>query len=151
MISTLAPRSRSLLMVGRLARMRPSSVIVAPSSGTLRSARSSTTRPATWSESRPFTSEYLSRAGGKAGADQRGKVSEPVGVTPLVVVPADDLDLVARRHRQLRVERAGIRRADDVGGHDRVRGVLQVALERPVGRCPVGRVDLLDAGFPLQL
>src|SRR5699024_9124534 len=32
---------------------------------------------------------------GKLRTHQRGQVSQPVGITPLVVVPADDLDLVA--------------------------------------------------------
>ena len=45
-ISTLAPRPASAVIVGRLALIRPSSVIVVPSSGTLRSARSSTLLPA---------------------------------------------------------------------------------------------------------
>ena len=44
---TRAPASRSALSVGRTARMRPSSVISSPSSGTFRSARRSTRRPAT--------------------------------------------------------------------------------------------------------
>ena len=50
MTTTRAPRSASFLITGRLARMRPSSVI-APlpdmSSGTFRSDRSRTRRPAT--------------------------------------------------------------------------------------------------------
>src|SRR4026208_2199549 len=42
----LAPLSRSSLRVGNEARIRPSSVIVCPSSGTLRSQRISTRLPA---------------------------------------------------------------------------------------------------------
>src|SRR5512133_4036292 len=42
----LAPLSRSALRVGSEARIRPSSVIVCPSSGTLRSQRMSTRLPA---------------------------------------------------------------------------------------------------------
>jgi len=42
---TAAPAERSFSMVGTEARTRPSSVIVVPSSGTFRSARSSTFLP----------------------------------------------------------------------------------------------------------
>ena len=42
---TRAPASASSEMVGTEARMRPSSVIVVPSSGTLRSERTSTRLP----------------------------------------------------------------------------------------------------------
>ena len=42
---TRAPASARLEMVGTEARMRPSSVIVVPSSGTLRSDRTSTRLP----------------------------------------------------------------------------------------------------------
>src|SRR5512135_70911 len=114
-------------MVGMLARIRPSSVIRPSSSGTLRSLRTSTTRPATPSATRSST--VRTTALGKPGADEVGQVDETLGVTPLVVVPADDLRLLAVRHGQLRVEGAGGRRADDVRGHDRVLGVVQVPLE----------------------
>lgn len=48
---TRAPASASALTVGTTARMRPSSVMVVPSSGTFRSARTKTRLPATPSES----------------------------------------------------------------------------------------------------
>ncbi len=51
---TRAPRPASREIVGRLALTRPSSVIRVPSSGTLRSARSSTARPPTSSSSMPL-------------------------------------------------------------------------------------------------
>jgi hypothetical protein len=44
---TLAPYWASLAIVGWTARIRPSSVMVVPSSGTLRSARTKTRLPAT--------------------------------------------------------------------------------------------------------
>src|SRR5580698_11252702 len=106
MTKILAPRSRRLVMVGRLARIRPSSVILVPSSGVFRSARSSTVLPSTSRSSIPRTAPP-SAAAGQPGAHQGGQVGEPVGVAPLVVVPADDLDLIALRHREQRVERAG--------------------------------------------
>src|SRR5580704_10971035 len=96
MTKILAPRPRSLVIVGRLARIRPSSVILVPSSGVFRSARSSTVLPSTSRSSIPRTAPP-SAAAGQPGAHQ---VGEPVGVAPLVVVPADDLDLVALRHRE---------------------------------------------------
>src|ERR1700729_2750274 len=97
---TLAPRSASFVIVGRLALTRPSSVILVPSSGTLRSARSSTPRPATSSVSIPRIGS------GQPAADQAHRVGQPVGVAPLVVVPAEDLDLVALGHGQQGVEGA---------------------------------------------
>ncbi len=63
-MTTRAPRSDSLRMTGRQARMRPSSVI-APlpdlSSGTFRSDRSSTRCPATSRSSMDFIGAYASR------------------------------------------------------------------------------------------
>src|ERR1700684_2879769 len=100
MTKILAPRPRSLVMVGRLARIRPSSVILVPSSGVFRSARSSTVLPSTSRSSIPRTAPP-SAAAGQPGAPHRCAASgEPVGVPPLVVVPADYLDLVALRHRE---------------------------------------------------
>src|SRR5207302_6874105 len=61
--------------------------------------------------------------------DQRGQVGKARRITPLVVVPADDLHLVALRHREQRVEGARRGRADDVTRNDRVLGVVEVALE----------------------
>ena len=61
----------------------------------------------------------------EALADERDEVDEAVGVAPLVVVPADDLDLVADHLGQAGVEDARARVGDDVGGDDRVLGVLQ--------------------------
>src|SRR5690606_23200328 len=57
-------------------------------------------RPGTWSELR---------------ADELDEVHEPVGVAPLVVVPADHLDLVADDLGEPGVEDAGRGVGDDVG------------------------------------
>src|SRR5690242_14585552 len=89
---TRAPASASPAMVGTDARTRPSSVIRAPSSGTFRSLRTRTRRPR---RSPSCSIERISGRGSEAGADERDQVHEAVGVAPLVVVPADDLDLVA--------------------------------------------------------
>ena len=70
-------------------------------------------------------SSSVASSGSEALADVRDQVGEAVGVAPLVVVPADDLDLVADHLGQARVEDARVRVGDDVGGHDRVLGVLQ--------------------------
>src|SRR4249919_286874 len=146
---TRAPRLVRAVRVGRLALIRRSSVIAVPSSGTLRSARSRTTRPATSRSSTRFISAgvpfrtglpgcgYGGQRSSEPPADERGEVDQPARVAPLVVIPADHLDLVAEGHGETGVERAGVRGADDVGGHDRVAGVVQVALERAVGRRPV--------------
>src|SRR5205807_1966815 len=58
-------------------------------------------------------------------ARQLQQVDEPVGVAPLVVVPAEHLGqalapVQGQHHRQRGVEDAGGGRAHDVGGHDRV-------------------------------
>src|SRR5579875_713277 len=157
-----APRPDSFSTTGRLARMRPSSVMRGfagsfRSSGTLRSARSSTRRPATSRSSMVFiVLSYLvavccpvavSRGrSGEPGGDQAGQVGEAAGVAPLVVVPAEDLDLVAVGHGDRGVERAGGGRADDVGRHDRVLGVVQDALERALGGRLERGVDLVLGG-----
>src|SRR6202044_3216977 len=148
MTTTLAPRSASLRITGSEARMRPSSVITPLpdlSNGTFRSDLTSTRRPAT-SRSSMFCMWLLSvsvRRSAQPGGDEGGQVEKAVGVAELVVVPAEDLDLVPVRHRDRRVEGAGGGRPDDVGGEDRVLGVDQDALERALGRVLVGGVDLV--------
>ena len=112
--TTRAPASASFLIVGTLARMRPSSVIVPSSRGTFRSERTRTRLP-------PDVAQAIdARHGQSDGADVLDQVDEAVGVAPLVVVPADDLDLVADHLGQRRVEDAGSRVGHDVGGDDRV-------------------------------
>ena len=64
----------------------------------------------------------------RAGVDQ--EVDHPVGVAPLVVVPAEHLDELAHAHREPGVEDARVRVVDDVAGHDRVLGVADDSLQR---------------------
>src|SRR3954447_7958736 len=130
--------SLSCLIVGTLARTRPSSVIVWPSSGTLRSLRTSTRLP----RRSPSSETVFTRSERRADVDD--EVDQAVGVAPLVVVPADDLDLVADDLGQAGVEDARRRIGDDVGADDRVRGVAEDALEGAVGGRLVRGVDLLD-------
>src|SRR5699024_10001996 len=136
--ATRAPASTSRVRVGSAARMRPSSVIVVLSSGTLRSARTSTRLPrSSPSESMVFSTVVLLQGfdrgtperpvgtgdersppdadpsgwrpagsgavlvvsgttrGSEGLADQLRELDEAVGEAPLVVVPGEDLDLVA--------------------------------------------------------
>src|SRR5690606_6606032 len=140
--TTRAPASASACSVGATARMRPSSVMVLPSRGTLRSARTSTRRPETPSF-RSSSSVFI-----RLGADQLDEADQAVGEAPLVVVPADDLDLVPVDHLgQLTVDDAGVRVGLDVLGDDRVLGVGQDALERAVGGGLQRGVDLFGTGL----
>src|SRR4051794_19472542 len=137
---TWAPWSSSRVSTGSVARMRPSSVTFPSLIGTLRSDRTRTRRPLTpvrSSSSRVFI-------GLQRRADEQGEVDEAVGVTPLVVVPADDLHLVADDLREPGVEDAGGRVGDDVGADDLVLGVGENALERALGGGLVGGLDVLD-------
>src|SRR5438046_8588245 len=100
--------------------MRESSVTLPSSSGTLKSTRTKTRFPAT-SRSR-IVSLFMGRSGcsrpprsggaGGASRELRGDESQEIGtataVTPLVVVPGDDLD-----HRP--AEHHGAGRVDDRG------------------------------------
>ena len=140
---TRAPWSSSLVSTGRDARTRPSSVTFPSLIGTLRSDRTRTRRP--WTPC--LISSSRVRMLVERVPDERGQVDQPVRVAPLVVVPADDLDLVADHLRQARVEDARRRVGDDVGADDRVLGVGQDALERAVGGGLVGGLDLVDAGL----
>src|SRR3954452_21281710 len=147
--TTLAPASNSCRSCGRLARIRPSSVMTlfssGPSSGTLRSDRTRTRLPPTSPRaSTPGSRDVTSRLGQTAG-HQCGQIGEPAGISPLVVIPADDLHLRPLRHRQLRVEGARRRRADDVARDDRVVGVVEEPLQLTLGRLLVGGVDLFLA------
>ena len=99
--------------------------------------------------------DHLAAARRDAAADLLAgvehEVDHPVGVAPLVVVPAEHLDELAHRHRQLGVEDARVRVALDVAGHDRVLGVADDALERSgLGGLGEGGVDVGDAGLGLR-
>src|SRR4051794_23972896 len=125
--TTRAPASASSLMVGTLARTRPSSVIRVPSSGTFRSERTRTRLPRTSpKESMPAMVGRPS----EGGADEGRQVDEAVGGNPPLVGPPHDLDLVAVRQRETGVERARGWPGDDVRADDLVLGVLEVLRER---------------------
>ena len=82
------------------------------------------------------------RARLQRGGDLVGELHRAGGEAPLVVVPREDLDLAVQHGGQLRVEDRGDLLADDVGGDDRVLGVLENALELALGGLRDGeRVD----------
>src|SRR5690606_4952245 len=137
------------MMVGTEARTRPSSVILpSSSSGTLRSLRTRTLRP----ERSPRSAiVFTAFSGSELAADHGDEVDQPAGVAPLVVVPADDLDLVADHLGQAGVEDARCGVGLDVLGHDRLVGVAQDALQRSLGGLLERGVDLLDGGLATGL
>src|SRR5690625_4890236 len=73
-----------------------------------------------------------------------GQVHQAAGVSPLVVVPGNDLHLVADDASQFSIEDGGGRVGDDVTGNQRVLGVLQDALQRSFGSFLHRCVDLFD-------
>src|SRR4051812_38551459 len=88
---TRAPRSSNALIVGIAARMRVSSVTLPPSSGTLKSTRTSARLPRS-SSSRRSVIVFLFIRGLQADADVAQQIDAARGVAPLVVVPARDLE-----------------------------------------------------------
>src|SRR3978361_1502537 len=103
---TRAPWPSSFTSTGSDARIRPSSVTTGVSSldsGTFRSQRTRTRRPATPTLIRSSTVRIRSYSRSRlspcqqrlqAGAHVAARVAQPFGVAPLVVVPADNLHLV---------------------------------------------------------
>ena len=83
-------------------------------------------------------------------ADEHGQVDQAVAVAPLVVVPAEDLGGVAEDLGDAGVKDARGRVGDDVGGDDRVLGVLEDAGEVALGRSLDRGVDLLGRGLAGQ-
>src|SRR5690625_1335259 len=71
-----------------------------------------------------------------------GQVHQAAGVSPLVVVPGNNLHLVADDASQFSIEDRGGRVGDDVTGNQRILGVLQDALQRSFGRFLHRCVDL---------
>src|SRR5262249_10412949 len=133
--------------VGSEARMRVSSATSPSSSGTFRSARTSTLLPAT-STSRTERGSFIPRASQQL-ADE---VDETARVAPLVVVPAEDLDHAPVDPRQVTVEDAGVRGVDDVSGDDRLVGVPENPGERPRVRLRLEqRVDLVRRSLATDL
>src|SRR5262245_39012584 len=97
--------------------MRVSSPIAPSLSGTLKSTRTNTRRPATsMSRSESFRLESFLD-------EQPQQIDAPVRVAPLVVVPREDLHEIAVHHFR-------VRRVDDRG----VRVALEVDRDELVGR-----------------
>jgi len=78
-------------------------------------------------------------------------VDGAIRVTPLVVIPTDDLHGLALRHRAQRVENARMRIADDVAADDRLVAVGQDALQGALGGGLDRGVDLVLGHFLLQV
>mmetsp|Transcript_10038 Transcript_10038/g.26803 ORF Transcript_10038/g.26803 Transcript_10038/m.26803 type:complete len:435 (+) Transcript_10038:40-1344(+) len=73
-----------------------------------------------------------------------GEVHDALGISPLVVVPRNNLDhVVADHHGERGVNHGRLVRSLDVGRHERVLGVLQDALELALRRLLESAVDLL--------
>ena len=140
--------SRSACRVGRLARIRPSSVI-APVALVQRDVQVGAQQHAPTRDA--LGEEVVDGAHRELRADQGDEVDEAVRVAPLVVVPAEHLGHRAEDLGQLRVVDAGRRVGDDVGGDDRRVGVGQVLAERAGRGLAVGGVDLVGRRLAVQL
>src|SRR5688500_4719155 len=137
---TVAPRSRRLTRVGRLARMRVSSVMRPSSSGTFRSARTKTRRPST-STSRIV---LASIAGLEPLGHEGGEIRHPAGVAPFVVVPGDDLDeVLAGHHGRRRIEDRAAVVALEIHADELLLGVAEQPFHRPISGCLERRVGAL--------
>ena len=131
---TRAPASRSATSVGSTARARPSSLITALPRRVGLVERDVQVGAHEHAPTRDTLAEQVVESlHVSSDPDQLDQVDEAVRVAPLVVVPADDLDLVADDLGEAGVEDAGRRVGDDVRRDDRVLGVDQVALQRAVG------------------
>src|SRR2546430_5960545 len=151
-----APALSSARSVGSAARIRVSSATLSPSSGTLKSTRTSTRLPRGSRSSIVRLRNVTPRlaAGGdrlaELGRDERGDVGETTRVAPLVVVPGDDLDHVAEDDR---VDAADDRRvliALEVARDERLFGVIHDSLERPLRRALERGVHQLLRDLALQ-
>ena len=79
------------------------------------------------------------------------EITDPPGVTPLVVVPCNELDEVfVQLNSSSGVKDAGGGMADEVGGHDRILRVFENAFERSICGLLDGDLDLLVARFFFQ-
>src|SRR5690606_16572645 len=127
---TRAPALMRAFRVGNEARTRPSSVMTPSFRGTFRSQRTMTRLPS----SDPNDSRVRRvMSCSETLCDVLGEVDETVGVAPLVVVPARDLDEVAADVGQLSVEDRGVRVELDVARDDRVLGVLEDSVQTTIG------------------
>src|SRR6266436_5999982 len=112
-------------MVGRLSRIRVSSVtlILPPrtSVGTLKSTRSSTRFPRT---SKSSTESFAIILGApvccyRSVREHFQHFDTAIAVSPLIIVPADDFyEAIADCQRQLAIEYAGVRIANNVLGNE---------------------------------
>ena len=82
------------------------------------------------------TRSSITLVGSEGGRHQAGQVGEAVGVTPLVVVPADDLHQITSDFGEPGIKDARRRIGHDVGGDDGVLGVGEEALQLTVGGAP---------------
>src|SRR5881396_2675345 len=152
-----APPLSSTRIVGSAARMRVS-LATAPASfsGTLKSTRTSTRFPRGSTSStvrlRKVT-PWLAAGGDRLadlGRDERGNVREPARVTPLVVIPGDDLDHIAERDRVDAAHDRGVLVALQVARDERLLGVVHDPLERSLRRVLERGVHLLLRDLALQ-
>src|SRR2546426_12564060 len=152
-----APPLSSRRIVGSAARMRVSSATAPASfSGTLKSTRTSTRFPRGSTSSTVRLRKVTPRlaAGGDRladlGRDERGNVREPARVTPLVVVPGDDLDHIAERDRVDAAHDRGVLVALQVARDERLLGVVHDPLERSLRRALERGIHLLLRDLALQ-
>src|SRR6185312_1781052 len=98
---SLAPLRSAYSMVGRVSRMRVSSVTRPSSeSGTLKSTRMNTRWPSRFRscmESFAISSSYLRRLETLL-CQEMNQIAYAAGITPLVVVPGDDFHAVSGHH-----------------------------------------------------
>ena len=88
----------------------------------------------------------------EALANVGSQVDQAAGVSPLVVVPGDNLDLVVDDLGQAGIEDGGVLVADDVGGDQRsVVGVLRDTLQLVLGGLLQSGVNGLDGDRLLSL
>src|SRR5438309_3036732 len=153
---TAAPPLRSALSVGNAARMRVSSATPPFSSGTLKSTRTRT-RLTCGSRSRTVRLSKLTRVLAASGdrnahlrGDELGDVGEAARVTPLVVVPGNDLDHVAEDDRVHRTHDRGMRVALEITRDERLLGVIHDPLERSFRRALERRIHLFLGDLALQ-
>src|SRR4029079_16120299 len=146
---TEAPALRSKLIVGIAARMRESSVTRPSARGTLKSTRTKTRLAATAASRILSLSIGVARSDGdgQASRDERDQVSHTAAVSPLVVVPRDDLDhRPAQDHGRRGVDDRAPAVALEVHRDERLVGDAEDALHRAGLRRAEGVVELLDRG-----
>src|SRR5947207_5792801 len=155
--TTRAPSARRLVIVGRAARIRESSVTLPSASGTLKSTRTKTRLPAA-SKSRMVSLSIVSwaraavrrRSGGghrQPSGDEADQIRDSAAVAPFVVVPADDLHhRPVKDHRRFGVDDRVPGVAPEVGLDERVGAHAKDALHRTLGGGPERIVELLDRG-----